>query len=127
MEENTETRLDSAKSAIKERAGQVGRSLKKLDLRSQIVDYPFAAVGIAAGVGALIGLVRAKPEPSRLGGIIVTTLGAIGFRLIREAAVKELGSYAKNYIMNRKDESDASFTHSSSSVEGGAVRYTPAL
>lgn len=127
MQEN-DNNLENAESAIKQRLGQVGRSMKKLDLRKQIVDYPFPAVGIAVALGAIVGAVRPKPQPSRLGGLIVTTLGAIGFRLIREAAVKELGTYAKNYIMNKKDDTESSSFHGGSQgVEGGNVRYTPAL
>jgi hypothetical protein len=106
-------------SAIKQKLGQVGRSLKKLDLRKQIVDYPFAAVGIAAAAGVIVGLVRPKPEPGRFSSLLLTTLGAIGFRLVREAAVKELGTYARNYIANRRDNDER--------AEQGSVRYTPAL
>lgn len=112
-------------SAIKQKLGRIGRQLKKVDLRKQIVDYPFAAVGIAAAAGAIVGFVRPKPEPGRLSSLLFTTLGAIGFRLVREAAVKELGTYARNYISNRRTERSESFD--SQPVEGGNVRYTPAL
>ena len=141
MQENIETKIDTAKSkfvdvkdttkkkldiagtAVKQRLGQAGRALKKVDLRQTIVDNPFAAVGIAVGVGALIGLVRPAPEPrGRLGGLLMTTIGAIGFRLVREAAIKELGSFAKNILA--KDESDS---FAADDIEGGNVRYTPAL
>jgi len=127
MNENIES-FDAAEeeSAIKQRIGQVGRALKKVDLRKQIVDFPFAAVGIAAAAGAIVGIVKPKPEPGRFSSLLFTTLGAIGFRLVREAAVKELGTYARNYIANRRsDNDDASFAPDKN--EGGSVRYTPAL
>jgi hypothetical protein len=117
--------LDAEQSAIKQKLGQVGRSLKKVDLRKQIVDYPFAAIGIAAAAGAIIGLVRPKPEPGRFSSLLFTTLGAIGFRLVREAAVKELGTYAKNYLLNR--DQDASTFGARSQNEGGSVRYSPSV
>jgi hypothetical protein len=114
-------------SGIKQKLGQFGRSLKKVDVRARIVDYPFAAVGIAAATGAIIGLVRPKPQPGRISGALITTLGMIGFRLVREAAARELGQYAKNYILNRRDENAQTSSLGSQNVEGGSVRYTPTL
>jgi hypothetical protein len=127
METTNVEGLENEQSAIKQKLGQVGRSLKKVDLRKQIVDYPFAAIGIAAAAGAIVGLVRPKPQPGRLSSLVVTTLGAIGFRLVREAAVKELGQYAKNYLLNRRDQNEQSSSFGGQQVEGGNVRYTPAL
>jgi hypothetical protein len=119
--------FENEQSAVKQKLGQIGRTLKKVDLKKSINDYPFAAVGIAAAAGAIVGLVRPKPQPGRLSSVIVTTLGAIGFRLVREAAVKELGQYAKNYLLNRKDANAQASTFGGQQVEGGNVRYTPAL
>lgn len=127
MENNIEG-LENEQSAVKQRLGQIGRSLKKVDLRKQIVDYPFPAVGIALAAGAIVGLVRPKPQPSRFSSLLFGTLGAIGFRLVREAAVKELGAYAKNYFLSKRDQNEqSSFGAAQSGVEGGSVRYTPAL
>jgi hypothetical protein len=130
MDKNFDTEIEDRTTALKDRIqqrlGQAGRSLKKIDLRKQIVDYPFAAVGIAAAAGAIIGLVRPKPQPGRITGALISTLGIVGFRLVREAAVRELGQYAKNYILNR-DTGSASTNIGAQSVEGGGgVRYSPA-
>jgi len=125
METNFESQVDDKTSAIKQRLGQVGRSLKKIDLRKQIVSYPFAAVGIAAAAGAIVGLVRPKPQPGRISGALISTLGIIGFRLVREAAVRELGQYAKNYVLNRRE--GAQSFEGEQRNEGGNVRYSPAL
>jgi hypothetical protein len=119
--------FENEQSAVKQKLGQIGRSLKKVDLRKQIVEYPFAAIGIAAAAGAIVGLVRPKPQPGRVSSLLFTTLGAIGFRLVREAAVKELGQYAKNYLLNRRDEGAQASAFGGQQVEGGNVRYTPAL
>ena len=119
--------FETEQSAVKQKLGQIGRSLKKVDLRKQIVEYPFAAIGIAAAAGAIVGLVRPKPQPGRISSLLFTTLGAIGFRLVREAAVKELGQYAKNYLLNRRDDNVGSSAFAGQQVEGGNVRYTPAL
>ena len=141
MQENMETKMDSAKSklvevkdsakdkldtaqtAVKQKLGQAGRALKNVDLRQRIIDNPLPAMGIAIAAGALLGLVRAKPEPrSRLGGLFMTTVTALGIRYVREAAIKQLGVFAKGIISGEKSES-----FSDSAVEGGNVRYTPAL
>lgn len=128
MQENIETgrgsKLEHAEAAVKHRLGQVGRTLKKVDLRKQIIEFPFAAVGIAAAAGAIVGLVRPTPERGRISGALISTLGVIGFRLIRETAMRELGTYAKNYVLNRKDQNA---DLGGQGVEGGSVRYTPAL
>jgi hypothetical protein len=130
MDKNFETEIEDRTAALKDRVqeklGQVGRSLKKVDLRKQIVDYPFAAVGIAVAAGALIGLVRPKPQPGRISGALISTLGVIGFRLVREAAVRELGQYAKNYVLNRDGGSRSTNIGAQSVEGGGGVRYSPA-
>jgi hypothetical protein len=129
MDKNFETEIEDRTSALKERVqqrlGQVGRSLKKVDLRKQIVEFPFAAIGIAAAAGALVGLVRPKAQPGRITGALISTLGVIGFRLVREAAVKELGAYAKNYVLNRNN-GQSSNVGAQSAEGGGGVRYSPA-
>jgi hypothetical protein len=53
----------------------------------------------------------------------MNTITALGFRLVREAALRELGMFAKNIIAGEKDESP----FASQDVEGGTIRYTPAL
>lgn len=128
MDKNFDTEIEEQSAALKERIqqrlGQFGRSLKKIDLRKQIVEYPFAAVGIAAGVGAIIGLARPKPQPGRVTGALISAAGLIGFRLIREAAVRELGEYAKNYIFDRNAQRPD--VGAQTADTGGGVRYSPA-
>jgi len=128
MEKGLDTELENEQSALEQRLGQIGRAVKRVDLRKQIVEYPFAAVGIAAAAGAIVGLVRpTKPQPGRLSSLLVTTLGAIAFRLVRETAVRELGTYAKNFLLNRKEQDESASFAGTQGVEGGRVRYTPAL
>jgi hypothetical protein len=125
MENNDTITVQDAESAFKQKLGAVGRQLKKLDLRTQIVDYPFAAVGIAAAVGAIVGAVRPKPQVGRFSSLLMTTLGAIGFRLVREAAVQQLGIAAKNYIAGTRAPQNEGFASAPpAKVEGGNVRYT---
>lgn len=128
MDKNFDTEIEEHSAALKERVqqrlGQFGRSLKKVDLRKQIVAYPFAAVGIAAAAGAIVGLARPKPQPGRVTGALISALGLIGFRLIREAAVRELGEYAKNYILDRNQQRPNMGTQTADT--GSGVRYSPA-
>jgi hypothetical protein len=113
------------KDKVGEKLGQFGRQLKKIDLRKQIVSYPYPAIGIAFAAGAIVGLVRPKPQPGRFSSLLFTTLGAIGFRLIREAAVRELGNYAKSRFLGHENQAaNAGF---GAQNEGGNVRYSPSV
>jgi hypothetical protein len=129
MDKNMPTEVEDRTAGFKERVtnklGQAGRSLKKIDLRKQIVAYPFAAVGIAAAAGAIVGLVRPKPQKGRISSALISTLGIIGFRLVREAAVRELGQYAKNYVLNKREGGQEGFA--GQAAENRGVRYSPAV
>jgi hypothetical protein len=123
---------DDGQSAFKQKLGQVGRSLKKLDLKSSITQHPLAAVGIAAAAGALIGIVRPKKNKTQRGriqGMLITGLGMIAMRAAREFAMKQIGSYAKDYLDRRQQEKQGAQSEfgAQPGVEGGNVRYTPAL
>lgn len=88
-------------SGIKQKLGQLGRRIKRVDVRSQIVAHPFAAVGIAAGVGALVGLARPMPRRGPISGALMAVMSAIGFRVLREAAMIQLAQVAKDTFANR--------------------------
>jgi hypothetical protein len=107
---NTETEIygGEEESRIKQKLGQIGRRIKRVDLRSQIVDHPFAAIGIAAGVGAIIGLARPMPHRGRVSGALMAVLSTIGFRLVREAAITQLASYAKTQFGGQNTRSGMS-------------------
>jgi len=94
--------VEPATSGIKQRLGAFGRRIKRVDLRGTIVSHPFAAVGIASGVGALIGLARPMPKRGPVSGLMMAMLSTIGFRLVREAAMVRLGQYARGLLS--KDE-----------------------
>ena len=88
--------------AVKEKLGQVGRKLKRIELRESIVAHPFIAVGIGAALGAALGLARPMPRRSRIGGAVFAALSAIGLKVIREAAMQHLGGMAKDWLHNRQ-------------------------
>lgn len=90
-------------SGIKHKLGQLGRRIKRVDLRSTIIEHPLAAAGIAAGIGAIIGLARPMPRRSRVSGLLFGALSAIGFRLAREAIMVNVSDYARSVIGTRQD------------------------
>ena len=102
-------RIDAAKQKL----GQLGRKLKRIEVRETIVDHPIAAIGIAAGIGAIIGLARPMPNHSRLGALVMAGISALGMRVIREAAMVHLGGMAKDWITGQQ------------SVHGGEPQYSP--
>ena len=103
-------RLAAAKDAAKEKLGQFGRTLKRIEVRESIVDHPFAAIGIAAGVGAIIGLARPMPNHSRIGGLVMAGLSALGMRFIRQIAMEQLGVMAKDWLTGQRGQADAGDT-----------------
>jgi hypothetical protein len=102
-------------AAAKQKLGQLGRKLKRIEVRESIVDHPFAAIGIAAGIGAIIGLARPMPERSRVGGLVMAGLSAIGMRVIKEAAMRHLGGMAKDWLTGQQ-----------TGASGEAPAYSPA-
>jgi hypothetical protein len=91
--------------AAKQKLGQLGRKLKRIEVRESIVDHPFAAIGIAAGIGAIIGLARPAPERSRIGSLVMAGLSALGMRVIRQAAMEHLGGVAKDWLVGQPSSS----------------------
>ncbi|HSD87967.1 MAG TPA: hypothetical protein VLB44_10655 [Kofleriaceae bacterium] len=109
-------------SSLRQKLGSVRRHIKQIDLREKIIDYPFAAVGIGLAAGALVGLVRPKPRPGRVTSALVTVAGAIVFRLIRDAAIAQIGAFAKDQLREQfgrhEEEPDAS-------TAGTGARFAP--
>ena len=62
-------------------------------LRDMPSSWLYALLG-----GALIGLARPMPKRGRVSGAAVALLSTIGFRLMREAAMVQLGQYAKGLL-----------------------------
>ncbi|MBV8760455.1 MAG: hypothetical protein JO257_24400 [Deltaproteobacteria bacterium] len=108
--EESRGRIAAAKDAVKDKLGQVGRTLKRIEVRESIVDHPFAAIGIAAGVGAIIGLARPMPNHSRVGGLLMAGISALGMRLIRQAAMEHLGLMARDWLVGERSNADAGDT-----------------
>jgi hypothetical protein len=99
--------------AVKEKLGQVGRKLKRIEVRESIVDHPFAAIGIGAAVGAIVGLIRPMPYRSRTSTMLSAAMTAIAMKLVREAAYRKLGTMAKDWLAGQQQSQ-------------GEVEYSPA-
>ena len=78
------------------------RKIKEIDLRQSVVDNPFAAVGIGLAAGALVGLLRPKPQAGRISSALFSAAGLLAYRLIRDTAVVELGRYASQLLSNQE-------------------------
>lgn len=94
-------------SKIKQTFFAARRKIKQIDLRQTAVDYPFAAVGIGLAAGALVGLLRPKPQPGRITSAFFSAAGILAYRLIRDTAVVELGKYASNLLSNQQNDKPA--------------------
>ncbi|HSN27548.1 MAG TPA: hypothetical protein VLT45_14745 [Kofleriaceae bacterium] len=112
-------------SAVKEKLGQVGRKLKRIEVRESIVDHPFAAIGIAAGIGAIIGLARPMPNRSRVGSLVMAGLSALGMRMIRQAAMEHLGGMARDWLAGQRGQSSESSANASGAT-GSSTSFSPA-
>lgn len=110
-------------SRIKQKLGAFGRRMKRVDLRSQIIAHPFAATGIAAGVGAIVGLARPMPRRGRLSGAFVAILSTIGFRLVREAAIQQIGYYARQAARRTSVHEPGEAGMSAQAPQAGTTNY----
>jgi hypothetical protein len=95
--------------AVKEKLGQVGRKLKRIEVRESIVDHPFIAIGIGAAVGALVGLLRPMPERSRTEAMLGAAVTAIAMKIAREAAMRKLGSMARDWISGQQQPAEPAY------------------
>ena len=96
--------------AVKEKLGQVGRKLKRIEVRESIVEHPFAAIGIGAAIGAIVGLARPMPHRSRTSAALSAAMTAIALRFVREAAFRKLGGMAKDWLQGQQEPSEVEYT-----------------
>jgi hypothetical protein len=96
---------DDEAHGIKQKLGQLGRRIKRVDLRSTIIEHPLPAIGVAAAVGALIGLARPMPKRNPLTGALIAIASTIGFRVMREAVMVQLLDLAKERFGGQRDAS----------------------
>jgi hypothetical protein len=98
-------RVERAKASLRQRLQLLERRFvgvrDRFDLPAQIRRHPWPAVGIAVGLGMLAGwrgrstTTRAISAERTFGGAALAAIGAIGFRVLRELALGQVGALAR--------------------------------
>ena len=132
---DADARAETAKASLRSRLHELERRYEaakdKLDLGARIAQHPRAAVGIALGVGALLGLLGGPRHHARaiegthaldgkrsIRGTIVAALGALAINALKDAALREGTELAKGWWADRTERDapsdpslDAFFEH----------------
>ena len=96
--------IEEARASLVAHLGELGRRFRaaraRFDLPAQIAARPLASVGVALGVGALLGL-RGRPRrPGGGGGLgraAAAALGALALRLAKELAMRGATEAARDW------------------------------
>jgi hypothetical protein len=84
--------------SLQERIAELSRRVV-----SAIDAHPWELVGVAALLGAWLGLAPARTRPReketrrKIGALVMSSLGAIAIRAAREAALRKVGVVAKRW------------------------------
>lgn len=114
--EHADRRVEHAKESLRknlrELAHRYDETKQKLDIRARIAEHPRAAIGIAFGLGVVLGMFgrsrhHHEAAAQGIGGTVMAALGALAFRALKEAALHEGGQLAKGWWADRT-ERDAS-------------------
>ncbi len=106
-----EDRVARARRALSSRIDELGRRVHRaqdvFDVRTQITKHVWPAIGIAAGLGALLGLIghpsQRTTEERTLGATVLAGAGALGWKLLRTYALGQLADSARGWIDERDD------------------------
>jgi hypothetical protein len=117
--ESADRRVENAKASLRARFHELERRVdsarERLDVPAHISSNPLLAVGIAAGVGALLGLLgggsapraprapRAPGEHGSTGSAIFAALGALAIQALKDMALSEGGEMAKKWWADRNE------------------------
>jgi len=108
-------RVEQAKASLRQRLQLLERRFggvrEQLDLPAQIRRHPWPAIGIAVGLGMLAGFrgrrsaAAAVVQTERtIGGAALGAIGAIGFRVLRELALGQVGALARRMWVEHGSE-----------------------
>lgn len=103
--------IEEAKASLMARMEELGRRItearQKLDIPAHIAAHPRLAVGIAFGVGVLLGIPGGKKRSkipadavevkSGLMGAAIATMASIAFSLIKDVALRQVSGAAKDW------------------------------
>ncbi|MBL0214196.1 MAG: hypothetical protein IPQ07_09935 [Myxococcales bacterium] len=107
--DHAEDRVARARRALSSRIEELGRRVDRakdtFDVRAQITKHVWPSIGIAVGLGALLGLVghpRQHTTGDRtLGATVLASAGALGWKLLRTYALGQLADSARSWIDER--------------------------
>lgn len=111
--QTTDTLRDESRGLLEELVQRLGDAREELD--EYIGDHPFAAVGIAFAIGAVIALgpPRVPPRGERtLGNLLVAGLGALAVRGIKSYTWSRLSGAARGMFDGKSRERVASHDRS---------------
>ena len=102
---DTEPDQPSSAERLAELRDRFEATLRRLDLRARIEEHPWELIGTAALLGAWLGFAPPKVRPvregmslrARLGEMLLSSLGALALRLVREAAYRQFCQVAKRW------------------------------
>ena len=120
--EAADRRAEQAKASLRAKFHELERRVEnardRLDVAAHIANNPRLAVGIAAGVGALLGLLAGPraprapkaPRAPRLegqhggaGSAVLAALGALAIQALKDMALSEGGEMAKKWWAERTE------------------------
>jgi len=120
--EAADRRAETAKASLRARFAELERRVESaketLDVPSRIASNPLVAVGIAAGAGALLGLLGGArtpraPRPPRAPGergmasALFAALGALAVSALKDLAFKEGAEMAQKWWAERTERLEA--------------------
>lgn len=101
-----ERRAEAVKASLIARASELGRRInvarQTLDVRAYIASHPWAAVGIAIGLGASLGMLGTRRAGRGLGGTIATALGGLVISAIKDLALHQLSGWVDSGARERE-------------------------
>lgn len=111
---DADRRVEQAKASLRQRLQLLERRFggvrEQLDVPAHIRRHPWPAIGIAVGLGMLAGFrgrrstSAAVVETERtIGSAALGALGAIGFRVLRELALGQVGALARRMWVEHGD------------------------
>jgi len=116
--EAADRRVEHAKASLRalfhELERRVEHARDRLDVAAHIANNPRLAVGIAAGIGALLGLLGGSrapraPKAPRVpgergaGGAILAAIGAMAISALKDMALSEGSEMAKKWWAERNE------------------------
>ena len=97
---------ESLLSRVEELKQRFTDAKHRFDPQEQIARHPIPAIGLAFALGVIAGLGRSRRAPdgarSSLAGAAIAGLATVGLKIVREAAMAQLGRAAHDWWSARE-------------------------